>query len=56
VSVEFSGDRICSGAKEMPAHGKKVEPSMCLGCWNSAVKRNSLLVICERGDVYTASC
>lgn len=52
----------CSGItsvlkeKKIPAFQEKVQPPLCLRCWNSAVERNYLLVICERGDVCSASC
>lgn len=52
VSVEFSSDHICSGAKEMPTYGKKMQPSMCLGCWNSAVKKFSACDLWEGRCMY----
>lgn len=48
VTVEFASECICSAAKEMSTYERRMQPSMCLGCWNSAVRRNSLLEICER--------
>lgn len=55
ASVGGSRDHICSEGKKVPAFQEKVQPPLCLCCWNSAARRNYLLVICER-DVCSASC
>lgn len=56
ASVGCSRDHICSEGKRMPAFQEKVQLPLCLRCWNSAVRRNYLLVICQREEVYSASC
>lgn len=44
----FKGSHLFWRKKKMPAFQKKVQPPLCLCCWNSAVERNYLLVIYER--------